>query len=68
MTINIQPAPLQITNGTTFPTGLLDVGYPTQILTATGGTPPYSFSVKGSQAAARSTDSVLATWGLPASR
>jgi len=46
--INIQPAPLLITNGATFPSGLAGVDYPIQILTATGGTPPYTFSIKGS--------------------
>jgi hypothetical protein len=49
VTINIEPAPLRITNGATFPTGVLGEVYPAQILNATGGTPPYSFSIQGSQ-------------------
>jgi large repetitive protein len=53
VTINIQPAPLMITNGAIFPNGFLGVDYPAQILGATGGTPPYSFSVQGSQPGAR---------------
>jgi uncharacterized protein (TIGR03437 family) len=48
VTINIDPAPLEITSGATLPSGLVGVDYPAQILTATGGVPPYTFSVTGS--------------------
>jgi uncharacterized protein (TIGR03437 family) len=48
VSINIEPAPLQITTGAIFPIGQAGVNYPAQILTATGGTPPYTFSITGS--------------------
>jgi hypothetical protein len=44
ITINAATAPLSI-NNTSFPTGTINVQYPTQNLTATGGVPPYSWSV-----------------------
>ena len=47
VSINIQPAPLQMTSGAVFPTGQVGVNYPPQILTSTGGTPPYTFSITG---------------------
>jgi uncharacterized protein (TIGR03437 family) len=48
VSINIEPATLQITTGAIFPAGQVGVNYPAQILTATGGTPPYTFSITGS--------------------
>jgi uncharacterized protein (TIGR03437 family) len=47
VTVVILPAPLQITSGATFPNGLVGVQYPSQILTASGGIAPYTFSIKG---------------------
>jgi uncharacterized protein (TIGR03437 family) len=47
ITLNIQPAPLQITSGASLPTGQVGVNYPSQILAATGGTAPYTFSARG---------------------
>ena len=49
VTINIDAAPVTITSGSTLPSGLVGVDYPAQILTASGGVPPYTFSVKESQ-------------------
>jgi uncharacterized protein (TIGR03437 family) len=46
--INIQPAPLNITTSAVFPSGLVGVDYPVQVLAASGGVAPYTFSVKGS--------------------
>ena len=48
VSLNILPAPLGITSGATFPDGLAGVPYPSQILTASGGVAPYTFSVQGS--------------------
>ena len=48
VSINVQPAPLQITSGATLPAGVAGVDYQPQILSATGGTPPYTFTLKGS--------------------
>ncbi len=45
VTINVQPAPLLVTSGSAFPVGTPGVHYPAQVLTATGGVPPYTFSV-----------------------
>ncbi len=47
VSINVEPAPLQTTTGGIFPTGQVGVTYPVQILTATGGTPPYTFGITG---------------------
>ncbi len=48
VSLNVDPAPVIITTGSTFPAGFVGVDYPTQVLMATGGTPPYKFSVVGS--------------------
>ena len=48
VSIKIDPSPLQITSGAAFPNGLTGVDYPGQILSASGGVPPYTFSVQGS--------------------
>jgi len=48
VSITVRPAPLRITNGSTFPAGIAGSDYPAQILSATGGTPPYTFGVRGS--------------------
>ena len=48
VSIVILPAPLTITSGSTLPSGIANSGYPTQILTATGGVAPYTFSTKDS--------------------
>jgi uncharacterized protein (TIGR03437 family) len=48
VSLNIEPAPLQITTGAIFPAGQAGVNYPSQIATATGGTPPYTFGITGS--------------------
>jgi len=48
ISLNIQPAPLQLTNGAAFPAGQVGVDYPAQILVAQGGVPPYTFNVTGS--------------------
>jgi large repetitive protein len=45
--INIQPAPLRITSSAAFPAGIIGIDYPAQILTASGGAAPYTFSIKG---------------------
>jgi len=47
VSINVKPAPLTITNGAVFPSGIQGVEYPSQILTASGGVPPYTFSLRG---------------------
>ena len=48
VSINIQPAPLQISVGSPLPEGVAGAGYPTQLLSATGGAAPYTFTLKGS--------------------
>jgi uncharacterized protein (TIGR03437 family) len=48
VTINVQPAPLQITSGSVFPSGVAGIDYPVQALTASGGMAPYTFSTSGS--------------------
>ena len=48
VTLNVLPAPLQITNSATFPAGIAGSDYPAQQLTASGGVPPYTFSINGS--------------------
>jgi uncharacterized protein (TIGR03437 family) len=48
VTINVNAAPVQITNGAILPSGVTGADYPAQILTASGGVPPYTFGVKGS--------------------
>ena len=48
VSIDVDPAPLQIANGANFPSGIAGVAYPTQLLMASGGLPPYTFSVTGS--------------------
>ncbi|MES1257401.1 MAG: putative Ig domain-containing protein, partial [Acidobacteriota bacterium] len=45
--LNVNPAPLTVTSGAAFPAGVVGSEYPAQILTATGGVPPYTFSVRG---------------------
>ena len=47
VSINTQPAPLVISSASPFPAGQVGVDYPSQILTASGGTAPYTFSVTG---------------------
>ena len=46
--IDVEPAPLRITTGAIFPSGQVGIDYPVQILTAAGGTQPYTFSIQGS--------------------
>jgi hypothetical protein len=48
VTLNISPAPLTITSGATLPAGIANAQYPSQLLTASGGVAPYTFSLKGS--------------------
>jgi uncharacterized protein (TIGR03437 family) len=45
--LNVLPAPLQITNAPTFPAAIAGSEYPTQLLMASGGIPPYTFTVSG---------------------
>ncbi len=47
VSIDIVPAPLMITTAA-FPPALANVPWPAQILTASGGVPPYTFSITGS--------------------
>ncbi len=44
LSITINPPPLTLLN-TSFPSGKVQVAYPTQKLVASGGTPPYSYSI-----------------------
>jgi uncharacterized protein (TIGR03437 family) len=46
-TITIDPALLTITTGPQLPNGIVDTSYPTQVITAKGGTPPYTFKAGG---------------------
>ena len=46
--MTVKPAPVSITSGAAFPAGVVGSDYPVQILTAAGGVPPYTFSVRGS--------------------
>jgi hypothetical protein len=46
--INIKPAPITITSGSDLPAGIAGLDYPGQLLTADGGTAPYTFTLKGS--------------------
>ena len=46
VSIVILPAPLTITSGSTLPSGIANSAYPSQILTATGGVAPYTFTIK----------------------
>jgi uncharacterized protein (TIGR03437 family) len=48
VSINVDPAPLEITNGAAFPAGIAGTQYPSQTLAASGGMPPYTFGVEGS--------------------
>lgn len=44
-TVSIAPAALTITNAATLPAGVAGFDYPAQILTAAGGTAPYTFAL-----------------------
>jgi|GEM_PF-1659996 len=44
-TISIGAAPLVLTSGTSFPTGIAGSPYPLQILSASGGAAPYTFTI-----------------------
>ena len=46
VSIAIAPSPITITSGS-FPAGISNFGYPSQILGASGGVAPYTFSVTG---------------------
>jgi hypothetical protein len=48
VSITVKPAPLVITNGATFPSGVAGLSYAPQILLANGGIPPYTFGIRGS--------------------
>ena len=45
--VTVAPAGLTITTGSTLPNGIVGTPYPSQIITATGGTPPYTFQATG---------------------
>jgi uncharacterized protein (TIGR03437 family) len=45
--LSIAPAGLTITTGSTLPNGIVGTPYPSQIITASGGTPPYTFQATG---------------------
>ena len=47
VTLNVQPAPLQVTNADTFPAAIAGSDYPAQQLTASGGVPPYTLAIEG---------------------
>ncbi len=61
VTLNAQPAPLQITSSAAFPTGMAGIAYPLQILTANGGIAPYTFAVTAGSlpAGLTLTDSII---------
>jgi uncharacterized protein (TIGR03437 family) len=48
VSLTVLPAPLQITNAAAFPAAIAGSDYPAQLLMATGGVPPYTFSISGS--------------------
>jgi uncharacterized protein (TIGR03437 family) len=45
--VTIAPIGLTITTGSTLPNGIVGTPYPSQIITAAGGTPPYTFQATG---------------------
>ena len=45
--ITIAPPPLAIATGSTLPQGIVGSDYPVQVITATGGAPPYTFQMTG---------------------
>src|SRR5208283_1990034 len=45
--VTIAPTGLTITTGSTLPNGIVGTPYPSQIITAAGGTPPYTFQATG---------------------
>jgi uncharacterized protein (TIGR03437 family) len=45
--VTIAPPPLTITTPSPFPNGIAGFGYPAQIVTASGGIPPYIFQIAG---------------------
>lgn len=46
-TVQIDPPALAVTTQSPLASGIVNVPYPQQVLTATGGTPPYTFSLAG---------------------
>lgn len=46
-TVTIAPQPLTITTGSPLPEGIVGSEYPPQVISATGGNPPYSFQLTG---------------------
>ena len=66
VSLTILPAPLTITNGSTLPSGMANVDYPGQILAATGGVAPYTFTIKSGSLAAGMTLSGGQLQGTPA--
>ena len=47
VTLTVVPAPLQITNSSTFPSAIAGSDYPAQQLMASGGVQPYTLSING---------------------
>ena len=45
--LTVLPAPLLITNAATFPSAIAGSDYPVQLLMASGGVPPYTFTISG---------------------